>query len=214
MKNPTLHIPLTEILKSIPEIFGVRLNEEPKYKVAEKHGTIERRLYSAQRVARLTIGAPADFDQYRQEAFRRLANYIFGGNRLKKQISMTAPVLQEPVSINIPMTAPVLHDQDKKGWTMSFVLPAKYVQEEPPAPVDPEIRLELVPPYETAVISYSGNNTLKRMREHETKLRSWINSQNDLRADGEAFFAQYDAPFVLPFLKRNEVQLKVAAQKN
>ncbi len=33
-----LQIPLVEKLKSIPEIFGVRLNEEPNYEVVKKDG--------------------------------------------------------------------------------------------------------------------------------------------------------------------------------
>ena len=74
-----LHIPLTERLKSIPEIFGIRLNEEAHYEVVKKDGAFEIRQYSRQLIARVTIHEP-NFEKFKGRAFEKLARYIFGEN--------------------------------------------------------------------------------------------------------------------------------------
>ena len=128
-----LNVPVTEMLKSIPEALGIRVNEEPEYEVLKKDGEFEIRRYKNQVLAEVTLKA-LEFDEFRETAFQKLAAYIFGGNvaqekmgekyseahRLADRLSDDS----EPVSENIPMTAPVLQEEGfNKEWTMSFVLP-------------------------------------------------------------------------------------------
>lgn len=212
-----LHIPMSEKLKSIPEIFGIRVNEEPAYEVLKKDGDFEVRSYKAQLWAEVSLkGLP--LEEFKETAFKKLAGYIFGGNELKEEIAMTSPVLQqshdENDATNIPMTAPVFQKQDSAGvWTMSFVLPAKFNLANVPKPVDSDVHLKEVAPYQVAALRYSGTNSFESLKEHQAKLAAWMNTQPQLSADGEYFSAQYDGPFVIPFLRRNEALVKVRPQQ-
>lgn len=210
-KNETdkLHIPITEKLKSIPETFGIRVNEEPIYNVLKKDGDFEVRHYPRQLIAKITLHGMS-YDYFREHAFKKLAAYIFEGNEENKSVPMTSPVLTEKKTEQIPMTDPVLQHEDPNGaWTMSFILPKEYTLATAPKPHDPDIVLEEVEPYNAAVVTYSGNNKLSKIEEHKKELQEWIGKQQELSMSGHFFIAQYDAPFVVPFFKRNEVQVKV-----
>jgi hypothetical protein len=201
LKIPTqslLSIPFTEKLKSIPEFFGLRVNEEPHYGVVKKEGDFEIRQYVPQVLASVTV--PGDnFRAFRKTAFKTLAAYIFGENKKQKAenepMAMTSPVLLEKKS--------------KKSWTMSFVLPSHYTRGKAPAPKDGNVKLRDVKSYYAAVVTYSGNNTAAKIKAYEKILAAWIKTQPNLQTEGNYYSAQYDAPFVIPFLKKNEVQVKV-----
>lgn len=199
----TLHIPFKEKLKSIPEVFGIRLNEEPRFELLKKEGNIELRRYPRQLRAKVTL-PESDFDIFREQAFEKLAAYIFGGNHTKADIAMTAPVLQE----HAMQTGPHL-GEPTRGWTMSFIMPAKYSFRSLPKPTDTEVKIEEAPAYEAAVIKYSGTNSLESVLENEKKLMAWLEKQPQLRKKGEVLVAQYDGPFALPFVRKNEVQVVV-----
>ena len=205
-----ISLPLTEWLKTVPEIFGIRLNEQPTYEVVERDDPVEVRRYPALATASVTVRGHGE--DARVEAFKRLAAYIFGENRRNARIAMTSPVQQRPVGSEVlAMTSPVLeagtHD---RGVTMTFVLPSAFVTREPPAPVDPMIVLGRQPERLVAAARYSGNDTERRRRQSVDVLRQWFSRRPDYRAKGEPFFAVYDAPFALPFVKRNEIQVEVA----
>ena len=68
--------------------------EQPRYSVLKDYGGgIEIRQYDAYIIAETEIKA-ADAEQAGNLAFQRLGGYIFGGNRTKQSIAMTAPVSQ------------------------------------------------------------------------------------------------------------------------
>ena len=204
-----LHVHLKEKLKSIPETFGIRLNEEPIYKVLRKDGDFEVRHYPKQLIAKVTLHGMS-YDYFREHAFELLAAYIFEGNESKKAVPMTSPVLTEKSHDQIAMTSPVLQHEDPSGaWTMSFILPKEFTLATAPKPNNPEIQLEEVEPYEAASVTYTGNNNLKNIEEHKKLLADWVSKQPELDVVGHFFIAQYDAPFVIPFLKRNEIQVKI-----
>ncbi len=79
--------------------------EEPAFRTVVREGAFEIRDYPALVVAEVTV--TGDQKEAAGKGFRLLAGYIFGGNRRKQSIAMTAPVAQEPVSETIAMTAPV-----------------------------------------------------------------------------------------------------------
>ncbi len=193
--SSSLHIPLMEKLKSIPEVFGIRLNEEPRYEVLKKEGAIEIRRYSAQLLAMVTVKGE-NFDDFRQTAFETLAKYIFGANAPHADMAMTSPVLQE--------------QSGKQSWTMSFVLPSAFDMSNVPKPLDSRVKLQELPSYESVSIRYTGNNDLERVKENEGKLEAWLAQNPKYRKVGSFFSAQYDQPFAVPFLKRNEIHVKVS----
>lgn len=95
------------------------------------------------------------------------------------------------------------------AWTMTFILPHKYQLKNVPQPKDTSIRLEERAACDVAAMVYHGTNTLREIHLHELKLSEWLNIHSEFQTVGEFFTAQYDAPFVIPFLKRNEVQIEV-----
>lgn len=159
--------------------------ETPDYQVAEKDGKFEVRDYPAMTVARTAMG---DGD------FMRLFRYISGGNEAEQKIAMTAPVL-------------VQHKGEESG--MSFVVPREVAAKNVPAPKAPEVSVDTMPAARFAAFTYSGRRTDKNEAEALAKLRAWMEKKN-LTAEGEPVFAYYDPPWTLPFMRRNEVMLRVA----
>jgi len=209
-----LSIPLKERLKSIPEAFGIRLNEEPSYEVVMTDGDFEVRRYKAHTIAKISLQGMT-FDDFREAAFKKLAHYIFEGNEKHSSIPMTSPVMeQHGTEANNPkqisMTSPFMQQENEPGgWTMSFILPKEFTVKSAPTPNDQSVVLEEVPERLLASISYSGNNTLENVKEHERKLADWLKKQPNIQSSGRFMVAQYDAPFVIPFLKKNEIMVQV-----
>lgn len=207
-----LNIPLKERLKSIPELFGIRVNEEPHYEVIKKDGDFEIRQYPKLLVAKCSMQG-ISFDEFKEKSFEKLAAYIFEQNEEKKSIPMTSPVLEEHGVSDTTFQAhsPFMQKYDDNGgWTMAFILPHELTIETAPTPNDKDIILEVREPEIIASLSYSGNNTVEVMKEHERKLAEWLNKQPNIKTEGKFVVAQYDAPFVIPFLKKNEIHAKVA----
>lgn len=82
--------PFSEILQAIPGFFGIRLEEEPAYKVLERFGEVEIRRYAPLVLAQVTV--QGTHDQAMDAAFDKLAGYLYGGNRSGQQLPMTSPV--------------------------------------------------------------------------------------------------------------------------
>jgi len=159
--------------------------ETPDYKVLAQEGKFEVRDYPAMTVARTAMG---DGD------FMRLFRYISGGNDGEKKIAMTAPVLVQ---------------QSGEDHGMSFVVPREVAAGKVPAPKAAEVTVDTMPAARRAVFTYSGRRTDSNEAEALQKLRAWMRGRN-LEQEGEPVFAYYDPPWTLPFLRRNEVMLRVA----
>ena len=85
---------LGQVAEAGGSIVGVRSGtEEPPFTVERTVGGVEIRRYEPRIAAETTIDA--DEEKARNEGFRRLAGYIFGGNTTKTKIAMTAPVSQQ-----------------------------------------------------------------------------------------------------------------------
>ncbi len=187
-----MHIPATERLKSIPEFLGIRVNEEPCYQVVERLSGLEIRGYDPIRVARCRVAG--SFEEFRGKAFERLAEYLFEKNAEGRSMAMTSPVFLE---------------RDAEGWGMTFALPAKYVMEPAPRPLDDGVQVGLIPSRMLAVRSFSGTNTEAKMAAAAAWLKTWLDRQVVYRPASPVFWAQYDAPFVLPFVKTNEAMVEI-----
>jgi hypothetical protein len=176
------------------------------YKIIEKQDGIELRLYAPQIVAETVVSG--DFADVGNEGFRRLFNYISGGNRSKQSISMTAPVGQQSQSEKISMTAPVNQQKTGDSYVITFKMPSNYTMETLPEPNDVRIALRQIPEYYAAAIRYTGTWSLGRYQKHETKLRDFI-TQRGLALRGEPIFARYDPPFMPFFFRRNEILIEI-----
>lgn len=67
--------------------------EEPAFKTVMSDGAFEVRDYPSLVVAEVTV--TGEQKEAASKGFRLLAGYIFGGNRRRQSIAMTAPVAQE-----------------------------------------------------------------------------------------------------------------------
>ena len=183
--------------------------EEPGYAVVEKSGDFELRMYEPFIVAETVVDGT--FDDVGSEAFDRLGGYIFGNNRSRTSIDMTAPVTQTPASERIAMTAPVSQTQRDGEWRVTFTMPAGYTMQTLPEPIDTRVLLKQQPGRLVAAIRYSGTWARERYQAHERQLASMI-AERGLRPVGDPIFARYNSPFSLWFLRRNEVLIPVERQ--
>ena len=136
-------------------IVGIRSGtEEPDFTVERKIGNVEIRRYGPRIAAETAIAA--DEEAARNEGFRWLARYIFGGNQSKTKIAMTAPVAQQP-SEKIAMTAPVASQRGPGGeWVIRFFMPFSVHPGLAAHPNEDVVRLVEVPGETVAVLRYSG----------------------------------------------------------
>ncbi|MFZ4403330.1 MAG: SOUL family heme-binding protein [Pseudobdellovibrionaceae bacterium] len=180
--------------------------EEPDYTVESKGANYELRSYGPILVAETKV--EADFENAGNQAFRILAGYIFGANKSKTKIAMTAPVNQEVASEKIEMTAPVTQIKGPSGFLVQFTMPKKYTMETLPIPNDSRVLLRQLPARKIAVYSYSGSWSESRYND---KLASF---KEELKRDGvvtvgEPVLARYNSPFQIWFLRRNEIWVEV-----
>jgi hypothetical protein len=185
--------------------------EEPGYAVVSQSGALEYRRYEPYLVAETFVEGAADFDSAGNEGFRRLFRYIAGGNTGQSKIAMTAPVsqaAQAEKSEKIAMTVPVQQAGSAAGWRIAFMLPRQYTLDTAPVPSDSRVRIVAVPGRTVAVLRYAGRWTESNYVEHRDELLKSLAAQG-IRTSGEPWLARYNAPFSLPFLRRNEVLIEV-----
>ena len=183
--------------------------EKPDYEVIQSVQNIEIRQYEPMIIAEVEV------DGKREDAigdgFRLLADYIFGNNTVQQVISMTAPV-QQKENQNIAMTAPVQQQSTGKSWRMSFVMPSKYSMDSLPVPNNNRVRLKGILAKKFVVIEFSGTNSNENVTEHENQLMNYIEA-NQIKIIGSPKYAFYNAPWTLPFLRRNEVMTEINQQQ-
>jgi hypothetical protein len=181
--------------------------EQPEYAVLYTNGNVEYRQYAPYLVSETLIENTGDYNDAGSEGFRRLFRYITGANQSQSKISMTAPVSQAP-SEKIAMTVPVQQGQSAEGWKVSFMLPSDYTLDTAPVPADPRVYVRRVPGRLMAVLQFSGRWTEQNFSENQDALMSAVEIAG-LTYMGEVQRASYNAPYTLPFLRRNEVLVAV-----
>ncbi len=186
--------------------------EKPNYTVEMTDGKFEIREYPSMILAEVKV--TGDRNQAANRGFRKLAAFIFGDNTPNAKIAMTSPVVQTPKSEKIAMTSPVVQTPDAEGkWTVNFMMPSEYSMETLPKPTDRDIRIYKSEPYRTVSIRFSGRSRMKNLQKHQDKLDAFVTEQG-LQIVGGPEYAFYDAPFVPPMLRRNEVHYRLAALSN
>lgn len=167
----------------------VQAIEEPAYTVerAWEAEQIEIRSYAPRVMAVTTMQGDED------NGFRVLAGYIFGGNAEEQKIAMTAPV-----------------QQSMEGEReMAFMMPAEYELEDLPTPEDQRVLFREAPAYTAAAIQFSGWAAPEKADEHWQQLRRFLIAEG-IDITGEPTLNQYNPPWTLPFMRRNEIIVPVA----
>jgi len=183
--------------------------EEPKYTVIEASEKFELRAYKPMILAETRVGG--DMDDAGTAGFKVIANYIFGNNTAsesaKNKIKMTAPVSMKLESEQINMTAPVSMQAKNGQWLVHFVMPEKYTLSTLPTPNNPAVIIREVPARNYAAIRFSGFAGPIKVDRKIAELMVWLKDKG-ITPISEPEMARYDAPWVLPFLRRNEIMVQ------
>jgi DNA gyrase inhibitor GyrI len=126
--------------------------------------------------------------------FRTLFKFISGSNEREQEIKMTTPVFRQNIS---------------NKQSTSFVMPDSFVKDSIPKPNNKNIKIELLENTKFIVIRFSGRAVDKNFNKYQRILESAI-KENGLKADlKNPINAYYNAPWTIPFFKRNEVLLRL-----
>lgn len=196
-------------VESLLGVFGIRLYEEARYDVIDRIGDrVEIRRYGPRLAAEVDL--PAVGEAGRSEAFRLLFAYIAGANGASisgsDRIAMTVPV-EVSGTERLAMTVPVQTSETDGTLKMRFFLPAKYSLENAPKPSNPRVRLLTAANETIAILRFSG--TGRDFADRQTELLAGL-AGSKWRSNGAPYTLNYDAPFTLPFLRRNEAAVAVA----
>jgi hypothetical protein len=164
--------------------------ETPKYKVVKTYDSFEIRQYDSMILAQ-TVIQETSIKKSGNTGFRKVAGYIFGGNRNNQQIAMTAPVIME------------VGDNTK----MSFVMPSQYKMEDLPQPNSSEVKLIKAAPKKIAVLTFSGFASDEKINRKKELLREALKKEQ-ISVKGDFSYLGYNAPWDL-FGRRNEVAIEV-----
>ena len=163
--------------------------ETPKYALIVKEDGYEIREYQSMIIA--TTRVQSDYRNATSTGFRRIANYIFGGNSTGMNIEMTAPVIS-----NVP-------DADDI-YDIQFVMPSEHSLEDLPQPNNGYVSIKEVNLGKTAVLRFGGWATKERASYYKDKLSGLI-AIKGYNPKGVFMVAQYNSPWVLPPFRKNEI---------
>jgi len=161
-------------------------NEEAPYDIVDKNEIYEIRKYSDRLAVETTTSGS-------NNNFRKLFNYISGGNQTNEKISMTTPVTQV----------------EKNGtMSMQFYLPSKFNSSNAPIPTREDVSLITIEGGYYAVLRFSGRASDKNFLKHMEILEKELQN-NNISIISLPIRATYDSPFTLPMNRRNETMFKI-----
>ncbi len=165
--------------------------EEQPYQVIKVYDSFEVRFYPSATIASINSNAKT-YKDLGSSGFRKLANYIFGGNKENK---------------NIAMTAPVYMDINNTQSTMSFVMPKNYNSKNLPNPNDSTITIKETESVYVAVIKFSGFASDSKIKEYTEKLKKQL-LEKQISYYGNFSYLGYNPPFQL-VNRRNEILVNI-----
>eukprot|EP01121_Diplochlamys_sp_Union-15-3_P014936 TRINITY_DN4836_c0_g1_i1.p1 TRINITY_DN4836_c0_g1~~TRINITY_DN4836_c0_g1_i1.p1 ORF type:complete len:216 (+),score=42.34 TRINITY_DN4836_c0_g1_i1:38-649(+) len=188
-------------------VIGKISEESPKFKVLFRNTS---KSYEIRRYPSFLV-AGVRYKEKDNEGFNILANYIFGNNVSRKssgaeKIAMTVPVTIENEKID--MTVPVTIKKEDEFKYMSFVMPSQFTKETLPKPNNSNIEIKEVEPFTVAVTTFSGRATEASINQHKENLLKHLLEDN-ISVLGDPYTAFYNPPWTLPWLRKNEVMVKV-----
>ncbi len=166
------------------------MTEQQEFTVVERLADVEIRSYPEHTLAEVVVDG--DFDAAGSKGFRPLFGYIQGG-----KVAMTAPVLQTPGQ-----------DAGEQGHAVAFVMPAGRSPESLPAPGDDRVRLRVVPARTAAALRFSGSGNARDLDRRGAQLLTGL-AGTAWAPVGPVRLARFNAPFIPPFLRHNEVVVDV-----
>ena len=163
-------------------LYVIITTERPAYEPLRRLASrVEIRQYEAQ--TWIAVDYQGD-----DSSFRVLASYIFGGNRERRKVAMTAPVITDE--------------------RMVFILPGGITRENAPKPEGQPIEFTEVPPRKLATLKFGWTTPEGRVTRKTEELLA-ILERHGVRTKGRPFLMRYNDPWTPPFMRRNEVAIEV-----
>lgn len=162
------------------------------YQMVFKGKDFEIRFYPAVAMATV-ISSAKTYQELGSAGFGKLANYIFGGNERNLRIAMTSPVHMDINDFNS---------------SMSFVMPAKFIQENLPKPINTEIILETIADEYVAAVGFGGFATEDDIKINTRKLEKALKASS-VAYYGSFRFLGYNPPYQL-LGRKNEIIVNVS----
>jgi hypothetical protein len=171
--------------------FTMAKTETQPYKIIKTEKDFEIRLYPPATVATISMHANT-YKELSSSGFRKLASFIFGGNKSKENIAMTTPVHMD---INDSLSS------------MSFVMPSAYTKENLPKPNDSTITIKTNEEEYVAALHFGGYANDDEIKKYTLQLENLLKA-NKIEYYGNFRFLGYNAPY--QFLgRKNEIIVNV-----
>ena len=167
--------------------------ETPRYELISKDGQFEIRQYEPIVIAITKV--ESDYRDASSTGFRRIANYIFGGNENDMSIDMTAPVITDIPNKN-------------RVYEIFFVMPSEHLLENLPEPDYDNINIKEINFDIAGVLSFGGWATKEKVIRYSKKLEE-ILIKKGLTPTGSYLIAQYNSPWALPPFRKNEIIVRL-----
>jgi len=168
--------------------------ETPQYEVVSTYDGFEIRRYNEMIIA--TSSVRSDYRSSTSSGFRRIANYIFGGNDKEMKIAMTAPVIVDCPS------------EDLEAYNISFVMPREHSLKDLPKPNTENVSIQKESLGEVAVFTFGGWATEPRSKNFQKKFATLL-QQNNIETRGGFMVAQFNAPYVISMFRKNELMVRI-----
>jgi hypothetical protein len=172
-------------------VMSAHKTETQAYKILLSKDNFEIRFYPAVAMATITSSAKS-YKELASPGFRKLAGYIFGGNKGGKSISMTSPVHM---------------DINDSASSMSFVMPSTYNSDNLPKPNDQQVMIKTVPDELVAAIKFVGYASDEEIGKYTQKLINALN-ENKIVFHGNFRYLGYNPPYQF-INRRNEIIVNV-----
>lgn len=172
-------------------VMSSKKSETQPYNVIRVEKDFEIRYYPSATIAMISSSAKS-YKELGSSGFSKLAGYIFGGNKDKKQISMTTPV-----HMNI----------GDSSSSMGFVMPASYNKDNLPTPNNSEVTIQETPEEYVAAITFGGFASNEEIKKHSLLLENALKEKR-IPFYGPFRFLGYNPPFQL-MGRRNEIIVSI-----
>jgi hypothetical protein len=170
------------------------MSEQQPYDVVRTYDDFEIRSYPDHVLAQVDVRGAVQRGAV--SGFGPLFRYISGGNVERQSIPMTSPVIQQR--------------HGGTGQTVSFVMPANMAASSAPAPRDPRVRTTTVTARTVAARRFGGSAGTSRFTSQGSILLAAVQAAG-LETVGEVYYARFDPPWRLGFLRHNEALIEIAA---
>ncbi|HOY12476.1 MAG TPA: heme-binding protein [Saprospiraceae bacterium] len=170
---------------------ATKKSETQPYTVIKNEDQFEIRHYPTAIMAKISTTSKS-YRDLGSSGFGKLANYIFGGNSDKKQISMTSPVHM---------------DIGDTVSTMAFVMPSNFTKEDLPTPNNSEVKIQISEPENVAVLKFDGFASTSKINEQKAKLEQLL-KEKGISYYGNFRYLGYNPPYQV-LGRRNEVIVSI-----